>query len=64
MSSPATSPAAPVALIDGWAVRAEQVADAGPYAPVRLDPAPAWVDAGGAMPAGTDAVLPPDAVTR
>ena len=57
------SPAAPVALIDGWAVRAEQVADAGPYAPVRLDPAPAWVDAGGAMPAGTDAVLPPDAVT-
>jgi molybdopterin biosynthesis enzyme len=59
----AMSPAAPVALIDGWAVRAEQIADVGPYAPVRLDPPPAWVDAGGAMPAGTDAVLPPDAVT-
>ena len=59
----AMSPAAPVALLDGWAVRAEQVADAGPYAPVRLDPPPAWVDAGGAMPAGTDAVLPPAAVT-
>ena len=31
----APSPAAPIALIDGWAVRAEAVADAGPYAPVR-----------------------------
>jgi molybdopterin molybdotransferase len=59
----AISPAAPVALIDGWAVRAEQIADAGPYAPVRLDAPPAWVDAGGAMPVGMDAVLPPDAVT-
>ena len=44
-------------------MRAEQVADAGPYAPVLLDPAPAWVDAGAAMPRETDAVLPPDAVT-
>jgi molybdopterin biosynthesis enzyme len=59
----AISPATPVALIDGWAVRAEQIADAGPYAPVRLDPPQARVDAGKAMPAGTDAVLPPDAVT-
>lgn len=57
------SPATPVALIDGWAVRAEQVADAGPYAPVSLPVVPAWVDAGAAMPASTDAVLPPDAVT-
>lgn len=59
----AARPAAPVALVDGWAVRAEQVADAGPYAPVLLAPAPAWVDAGDAMPPGTDALLPPDAVT-
>ena len=59
----APSPAAPVALVDGWAVRAEQVADAGPYAPMLLDPAPAWVDAGAAMPRDADAVLPPDAVT-
>lgn len=56
------SPAMPIALNDGWAARAEAVADAGPYAPVRLD-AP-WVDAGSAMPHGTDAVLPPDAVTN
>jgi molybdopterin molybdotransferase len=57
------SPAAPVALIDGWAVRADAIADAGPYAPVLLGAAPAWVDAGTALPPGADAVLPPDAVT-
>jgi molybdopterin biosynthesis enzyme len=52
-----------VALEDGWAVRAERVADAGPYAPVALSPSPAWVDAGDPMPPDCDAVLPPDAVT-
>jgi molybdopterin biosynthesis enzyme len=56
-------PAAPIALWDGWAVRAEAVADAGPYAPVLLSPAPAWVDTGDPLPHGADAVLPPDAVT-
>lgn len=56
-------PTAPAALVDGWAVRADLVADAGPYAPILLMPAPAWVDAGSAMPRDTDAVLPPDAVT-
>jgi molybdopterin molybdotransferase len=59
----ASSPAAPVALIDGWAVRADAVADAGPYAPVPLDPAPAWVDAGAPLPLATNAMLAPDAVT-
>src|SRR5688500_1439745 len=58
----APSPTVSVALVDGWAVRAESVADAGPYAPMLLSPAPAWVDAGAAMPRDTDAVLPPDAV--
>jgi len=56
-------PEAPVALIDGWAVRAERIADAGPYAPVLLDAAPHWVDAGVPLPPQADAVLPPDAVT-
>jgi molybdopterin molybdotransferase len=55
-------PAAPVALADGWAVRAEAVADASAYAPMLLNPAPGWVDAGALMPRDTDAVLPPDAV--
>jgi molybdopterin molybdotransferase len=56
-------PAVPIALIDGWAVRAEAVADAGAYAPMLLNPAPIRVDAGSAMPRDTDAVLPPDAVS-
>jgi molybdopterin biosynthesis enzyme len=44
-------------------VRAEQVADAGPYAPAILSTPPTWVDAGARMPRDFDAVLPPDAVT-
>jgi molybdopterin biosynthesis enzyme len=56
-------PAAPTALRDGWAVSADLVSDAGPYAPAPLSPAPAWVETGAPMPGGTDAVLPLDAVT-
>jgi molybdopterin molybdotransferase len=56
-------PTAPTALRDGWAVAAEQVADAGPYTPAPVAPPPAWVEAGEAMPAGTDAVLPLDALS-
>jgi len=59
----APRPAAPVALIDGWAVRADAIADARPYAPVLFAAAPAWVEAGAALPRDADAVLPPDAVT-
>jgi molybdopterin biosynthesis enzyme len=59
----AALPATAVALRDGWAVRAEMVADAGPYAPVPLVPAPVFVAVGAPLPADADAVLPPDAVT-
>ena len=55
-------PPVPMALRDGWAVASELVSDAGSYAPAPLSP-PVWVESGGAMPAGTDAVLPLDAVT-
>jgi molybdopterin biosynthesis enzyme len=55
-------PSGPVAMRDGWAVAADLVADAGPYAPVALSPAPAWVESGQPLPAGADAVLPLDAV--
>ena len=44
-------------------MRADVVADAGPYAPMPLNPVPAWVNAGEALPGGADAVLPGDAVT-
>ena len=53
-------PAAAIALRDGWAVRADAVSDAGPYTPMPVTAV--WVDAGAAMPPGTDAVLPRDAV--
>lgn len=55
-------PAETRALRDGYAVRAEDIADAGPYAPVPLVAPPARVDVGEAMPAGTDAVVPLDAI--
>lgn len=58
----APRPAVPTALTQGWAVRADMVTDAGPYTPMPLV-SPAWVDAGAPLPAGTDAILPPDAVT-
>jgi len=35
-------PPTAIALRDGWAVRSEQVADAGPYAPVPLTPVPVF----------------------
>jgi len=55
-------PAAPLALIDGWAVHAEATADAGAYAPAML-PAAREVAVGEAMPADGDAVAPVEAVT-
>ncbi|HUC48953.1 MAG TPA: molybdopterin-binding protein [Xanthobacteraceae bacterium] len=56
-------PAQPIALRDGFAVVASSVADASAYAPIPLAPAPPRIDAGEPMPAGTDAVLPLEAVT-
>src|SRR5262245_13704690 len=62
ITASAAQPAELRALRDGYAVRAEDIADAGPYAPIPFPAAPVRVDAGAAMPAGTDAVLPLDAV--
>src|SRR5262245_16922530 len=58
----AGQPAQPLALCDGYAVRAEDIADAGSYAPVPLAATPIRVDVGTALPAGTDAVVPLDAI--
>jgi molybdopterin molybdotransferase len=55
-------PASALALRDGWALRSELTADAGPYAPVLLPEAPLRVDFGEALPAGCDAVAPLDTV--
>ena len=55
-------PAVALALRDGFAVRAEATLDAGPYAPAALAGPPAPLEVGDPMPAGTDAVVPPDAI--
>jgi molybdopterin biosynthesis enzyme len=60
--APESRPAKAVAIVDGWAARAESVADAGPYSPVPLA-APVWVEVGDRLPEGVDAILPPDAVS-
>ena len=61
--SAALRPASAVALQDGFAVSAEEVADAGAYAPARLAKMPARVESGDTMPPDTDAVAPLDVVT-
>jgi len=58
--APRDRPEDNTALRDGYAVEAARLGGASPYAPVRLPGAPVWVEAGDALPAGTDAVLPPE----
>ena len=59
----AERPPHPIALRDGFAVAAAEIADAGPYAPVLLGLTACRVDVGGALPSGTDAVVPLNAIT-
>ena len=59
----AAVPARASALTDGWAVKAEEIADAGNYAPVMLAKPPVRIETGDEMPAGTDAVAPLDTIT-
>ncbi len=56
LSAPRDLPPAAIAIIDGYAVPAAEVQGASPYAPV-LVPGAALVEAGGAMPPETDAVI-------
>jgi molybdopterin molybdotransferase len=60
--APTVRPQTAIALRDGYAVRAESVADAGAYAPVALMPAPDWVEVGEPVPGPADAMLDPEAV--
>ena len=55
-------PARAMALRDGYAVMADEVADAGPYSPIAFAAMPRRVDVGAPLPGGTDAILPLDAV--
>lgn len=58
----AASPSRDVAAADGWALRANDLVGASAYSPLPLTNAPAWVEAGDAMPDGCDCVLDADAV--
>ncbi len=60
--SPASLPEHAIALRDGWAVRADEIADASSYLPVTVELGPQWVETGQPMPTGADSVLPPDAL--
>jgi molybdopterin molybdotransferase len=55
-------PSAATALLDGWALAADDTLGAGGYAPVLLMQTPQRVEAGQPMPIGTDSVAPLDAV--
>jgi molybdopterin molybdotransferase len=59
---PPQCPPRPIALRDGFAVASAEIADAGPYAPMPLGLTACRIDVGGALPSGTDAVAPLDAV--
>ncbi len=63
VSATVALPSLPIALRDGWAVASDATRDAGPYAPLTLQPPPQRVEAFAALPAGTDAVAPLDAVS-
>ncbi|MFY9841291.1 MAG: molybdopterin-binding protein [Xanthobacteraceae bacterium] len=58
----AERPQRAIALRDGFAVNAAAIADAGPYTPVPLTLVARRIDAGDALPSGTDAVAPLDAI--
>ena len=61
--APRAVPERALALRRGWAVTADEVVGASSYSPMPLSRPPAFVEAGDPLPAGADAVLPPDAVT-
>jgi len=62
LGSPVGMPPWPLALRDGWAVASEDLIGASGYSPVFLARAPVPIAIGEALPAGADAVLPPEAV--
>lgn len=65
LASDAVAPARPasaLALQDGWALNADETLGAGGYAPSPLIRTPSRIEAGQALPAGTDSVAPLDAV--
>jgi molybdopterin molybdotransferase len=53
-----------VAMVDGWAARAMDLAGASSYAPLLLRASPVWVEAGDQLPDGCDCVIGEDRVEQ
>ena len=53
-----------VAMADGWAMRARDLAGASSYAPLPLAAPPVWVEAGDRLPEGCDCVIDESAVEQ
>jgi molybdopterin biosynthesis enzyme len=53
-----------LAVVDGWAMRARELAGASSYAPLPLPAAPVWVEAGERLPQDCDCVVDANAVER
>jgi len=65
LAADAMAPARPnsaIALVDGWAVSADETLGAGSYAPALLDHIPQRIEVGQPLPPETDSVAPFDAV--
>ena len=64
MPALAAAPVGDTAGVDGWALRARDLAGASSYAPLPLTRAPAWVEAGDRLPDGCDCVIDADLVDQ
>lgn len=60
----ARHPAFNVAVFDGWALRARDIAGASSYSPLPLPASPVWVEAGDRLPGDCDCVLDTDLVEQ
>jgi molybdopterin molybdotransferase len=61
--APTAVPPVSIALSEGYAVAASDTVGASSYTPVLLHTPPSMIAAGSALPEGTDAMVPPDALS-
>lgn len=61
-AAPPSRPSASLALLDGWALSADDTLGAGGYSPALLLRTPQRIESGQPIPAGTDSVAPFDAI--
>jgi molybdopterin molybdotransferase len=62
--APTPYPLSAIATRDGWAMAAMDVVGASSYSPMLLGELPVWVEAGDALPQGSDCVLEPEMLER